>query len=287
MARRDTELLAAAARALGEAKAMAATPSASRKRSTIRTQAAAASTSRRTRDRRRHEGPLHEAALRGRRALRPLPERADRHRRRGARHHPTQGSSTTSARSASPTRSCASRGPDARGVRHRRAACRARRLIVRDLPEISRARRPPPSPRALGRDGYLDGLAGEVIPLIARILGSPTRFGHDDHAPYRRTLPLREALHRLEDAAATQLDPTGHRLRDRHRDGAGRSSAATATAPAAVDARRARRLTVSGRRSASPHAHGSSSRHSPAGHGGPARTGLRSGAALAGLRSPR
>ncbi len=56
--------------------------------------------------------------------------------------------------------------------------------------------------------GYLDGLAGEVIPLVARILAVADAFSAmTTTRPYRRALPLREALHRLEDAAGTQLDP--------------------------------------------------------------------------------
>jgi diguanylate cyclase (GGDEF)-like protein len=55
--------------------------------------------------------------------------------------------------------------------------------------------------------GYLDGLAGEEIPLVARILAVGDAFSAmTTTRPYRKALDVREALTRLEDAAGTQLD---------------------------------------------------------------------------------
>ena len=56
-------------------------------------------------------------------------------------------------------------------------------------------------------DGYLHRLAGEDIPLIARILAVGDAFSAmTTTRPYRKALDLREALTRLEDASGTQLD---------------------------------------------------------------------------------
>jgi len=56
-------------------------------------------------------------------------------------------------------------------------------------------------------DGYLDRLAGESIPLIARILAVGDAFSAmTTTRPYRKALDIREALTRLEDAAGSQLD---------------------------------------------------------------------------------
>jgi diguanylate cyclase (GGDEF)-like protein len=56
-------------------------------------------------------------------------------------------------------------------------------------------------------DGYLDRLAGESIPLIARILAVGDAFSAmTTTRPYRKALDIREALARLEDAAGSQLD---------------------------------------------------------------------------------
>jgi diguanylate cyclase (GGDEF)-like protein len=55
--------------------------------------------------------------------------------------------------------------------------------------------------------GYLDGLSGEAIPLIARILSVADAFSAmTTNRPYRKAMSIQEALHRLEDAAGTQLD---------------------------------------------------------------------------------
>jgi putative nucleotidyltransferase with HDIG domain len=55
--------------------------------------------------------------------------------------------------------------------------------------------------------GYLDGLRGEDIPLIARILAVGDAFSAmTTTRPYRKALDVQEALRRLGDAAGTQLD---------------------------------------------------------------------------------
>jgi diguanylate cyclase (GGDEF)-like protein len=55
--------------------------------------------------------------------------------------------------------------------------------------------------------GYLHGLRGEDIPLIARILAVGDAFSAmTTTRPYRKALSVEEALRRLADAAASQLD---------------------------------------------------------------------------------
>jgi diguanylate cyclase (GGDEF)-like protein len=81
-------------------------------------------------------------------------------------------------------------------------------LIVRDLPdvEVIRAGVRHHHERWDG-DGYLDRLAGEEIPLVARILAVGDAFSAmTTTRPYRKALPTDEALRRLEDAAGSQLD---------------------------------------------------------------------------------
>jgi diguanylate cyclase (GGDEF)-like protein len=81
-------------------------------------------------------------------------------------------------------------------------------LIVRDLPdvEVIRAGVRHHHERWDG-DGYLDRLAGEEIPLVARILAIGDAFSAmTTTRPYRKALSTKEALRRLEDAAGTQLD---------------------------------------------------------------------------------
>jgi len=81
-------------------------------------------------------------------------------------------------------------------------------LIVRDLPdvEVIRAGVRHHHERWDG-DGYLDGLEGEAIPLVARILAVGDAFSAmTTTRPYRKALPVEEALRRLEDAAGTQLE---------------------------------------------------------------------------------
>lgn len=55
--------------------------------------------------------------------------------------------------------------------------------------------------------GYVDELAGEEIPLVARILAIADAFSAmTTTRPYRKAMPLGTALERLGDAAGTQLD---------------------------------------------------------------------------------
>ncbi len=81
-------------------------------------------------------------------------------------------------------------------------------MIVRDLPDIDavRAGIRHHHERWDGQ-GYLDRLAGEEIPKIARILAVADAFSAmTTTRPYRKALDMREALVRLGDAAGTQLD---------------------------------------------------------------------------------
>ena len=56
--------------------------------------------------------------------------------------------------------------------------------------------------------GYLDHLAGEDIPLIARIIAVADTFSAmTTTRPYRKAMAVDEALRRLRDAAGTQLQP--------------------------------------------------------------------------------
>jgi diguanylate cyclase (GGDEF)-like protein len=81
-------------------------------------------------------------------------------------------------------------------------------MIVRDLPDIDVIRSAIRNHHERwDGDGYLDRLAGESIPLIARILAVGDAFSAmTTTRPYRKALDLREALTRLEDAAGSQLD---------------------------------------------------------------------------------
>ena len=81
--------------------------------------------------------------------------------------------------------------------------------IVRDLPDIDAVRAGIRShhERWDGR-GYLVGLAGAEIPLVGRMLAVADAFSAmTTDRPYRKALPVQEAIRRLEDAADTQLDP--------------------------------------------------------------------------------
>lgn len=81
-------------------------------------------------------------------------------------------------------------------------------MIVRDVPDLDlvRAGIRHHHERWDG-EGYLHRLAGEEIPLIARILAVGDAFSAmTTTRPYRKALDLREALTRLGDAAGTQLD---------------------------------------------------------------------------------
>ena len=79
--------------------------------------------------------------------------------------------------------------------------------IVRDMPnlELVRAGIRHHHERWDGR-GYLEGLSGEAIPLIGRIMAVADAFSAmTTTRPYRKALPIEEALKRLGDAAGTQL----------------------------------------------------------------------------------
>jgi len=80
--------------------------------------------------------------------------------------------------------------------------------IVRDLPDIEliRAGIRHHHERWDGA-GYLTRLAGEEIPLVARILSVADAFSAmTTTRPYRKALSVDEAITRLEDAAGSQLD---------------------------------------------------------------------------------
>jgi diguanylate cyclase (GGDEF)-like protein len=81
-------------------------------------------------------------------------------------------------------------------------------MVVRDLPDIEvvRAGIRHHHERWDGQ-GYLDALAAEEIPLVARILAVADAFSAmTTTRPYRKAGTVEEALTRLEDAAGTQLD---------------------------------------------------------------------------------
>jgi diguanylate cyclase (GGDEF)-like protein/putative nucleotidyltransferase with HDIG domain len=81
--------------------------------------------------------------------------------------------------------------------------------IVRDLPNVEaiRAGVRHHHERWDG-SGYLDGLAGEAIPLIARVVAIADAFSAmTTSRPYRKALSVDEALERLRAAAGSQLDP--------------------------------------------------------------------------------
>jgi diguanylate cyclase (GGDEF)-like protein len=81
-------------------------------------------------------------------------------------------------------------------------------LIVRDLPsvELIRAGIRHHHERWDG-GGYLHRLAGEEIPLVARILAIGDAFSAmTTSRPYRKAVSVEEAIRRLEDAAGSQLD---------------------------------------------------------------------------------
>jgi diguanylate cyclase (GGDEF)-like protein/putative nucleotidyltransferase with HDIG domain len=81
-------------------------------------------------------------------------------------------------------------------------------VIVRDLPasRLIRAGIRHHHERWDG-SGYIDGLAGEAIPYIARVLAVADAFSAmTTSRPYRKALSVEEALRRVTDAAGTQLD---------------------------------------------------------------------------------
>ena len=55
--------------------------------------------------------------------------------------------------------------------------------------------------------GYPERLAGDAIPLEARIIGIAEAFDSMTTAHYRERLPAAEALHRIEAGSGTQFDP--------------------------------------------------------------------------------
>jgi len=82
--------------------------------------------------------------------------------------------------------------------------------IVRDVPNVDvvRAGIRHHHERWDGK-GYLEGLEGEGIPVIGRILAVADAFSAmTTTRPYRKALPVEEALQRLGDAADTQLQET-------------------------------------------------------------------------------
>jgi diguanylate cyclase (GGDEF)-like protein/putative nucleotidyltransferase with HDIG domain len=79
--------------------------------------------------------------------------------------------------------------------------------IVRDLPNLETVREGIRHHHEHwnGR-GYLEGLEGEEIPLVGRIMAVADAFSAmTTTRPYRKALPIDEALKRLGDAAGTQL----------------------------------------------------------------------------------
>jgi diguanylate cyclase (GGDEF)-like protein len=80
--------------------------------------------------------------------------------------------------------------------------------IVRDLPSVDTIRAAIRyHPERWDGAGYLAGLAGEAIPLIARVLSVADAFSAmTTTRPYRKAISVAEALRRLEDAAGSQLD---------------------------------------------------------------------------------
>jgi len=81
-------------------------------------------------------------------------------------------------------------------------------MIVRELPDVGtvRAGIRHHHERWDGR-GYLTGLGGQEIPLVARILSVADAFSAmTTTRPYRKAFDVTEALRRLGDAAGSQLD---------------------------------------------------------------------------------
>jgi diguanylate cyclase (GGDEF)-like protein len=81
-------------------------------------------------------------------------------------------------------------------------------MIVRDLPDLDAVRAGiRHHHERWDGSGYLDRLAGETIPAIARVLAVADAFSAmTTTRPYRKALTVREALDRLGDAAGTQLE---------------------------------------------------------------------------------
>jgi diguanylate cyclase (GGDEF)-like protein len=81
-------------------------------------------------------------------------------------------------------------------------------LLVRDLPNVAEIRSGiRHHHERWDGNGYLEHLAGEEIPEIARILAVCDAFSAmTTTRPYRKAISVDEALTRLEDAAGSQLD---------------------------------------------------------------------------------
>ena len=81
-------------------------------------------------------------------------------------------------------------------------------MIIRDLPGIETIRSGiRHHHERWDGEGYLHRLSGEDIPLIARILAVSDAFSAmTTTRPYRKALPVSEALERLVDASGSQLD---------------------------------------------------------------------------------
>jgi energy-coupling factor transport system substrate-specific component len=81
-------------------------------------------------------------------------------------------------------------------------------LIVRDVPDVENIRDGVRyHHERWDGEGYMVGLAGENIPLIARILAVADAFSAmTTSRPYRKALPPELALVELRSASGTQLD---------------------------------------------------------------------------------
>ena len=81
-------------------------------------------------------------------------------------------------------------------------------LMVRDLPHIDQVRAGVRHHHERwDGSGYLDGLTGDEIPMIARVLAVADAFSAmTTSRPYRKAYAVEEALKRLGDAAGTQLE---------------------------------------------------------------------------------
>jgi HD-GYP domain-containing protein (c-di-GMP phosphodiesterase class II) len=82
-------------------------------------------------------------------------------------------------------------------------------MIVRDLPNLDLVRSGIRfHHEQWNGQGYLERIEGEQIPVVARILAvADAMSAMTTSRRYRKALPVKEALRRLEDAAGSQLDP--------------------------------------------------------------------------------
>jgi HD-GYP domain-containing protein (c-di-GMP phosphodiesterase class II) len=81
--------------------------------------------------------------------------------------------------------------------------------IVRDLPGVDEVRAGiRHHHERWDGGGYPDGLKAEATPLIARLIAVADAFSAmTTTRPYRKALPVEEALRRLREAAGSQLQP--------------------------------------------------------------------------------